>query len=1368
MNIINNRHNHNGRHFAAWLVAILLSVMPLCSWAGNMRLNLKDYTVEQGLSNSHVTSIIQDRKGFVWIGTNNGLNCFDGYGFRVFQKNPLLSNTLGSNAVTCLFEDSKENIWVGCKDGVLSCYDTRSETFTTYMCSFPMEMNKGDVSAIKEDGKGNIWITVDRVGFVRLDPQTGKMMRYRTNESTTNSLSHNALTGLEYDRKGNLLLTTWGGGLNVFDPRTNNYQHLMTQCDDNSTGRCSHLMKIFNDSKGQHWVASTHAGVFVLDRNNKPIKHFHTSSPGVTLGSSAVTSFTEDSNCRVWIGTASGLSIYSPQTATIDQVHSTDPTFAYCDITALMCDRDGSIWIGTTKGLRIYNASSSRFNMVNANDMQAPQGFVLAVLKDSKGRVWLREENRCVRISTTPDGRETVTDLRPFCDAMIAKAFYEDSKGRVWIGYYNDKITRYDLATDRFTHIKMEATSTTQNHNALAMRTVNEFYEDRDGSLWIALEVGLVNFNPATQTFKPVIQSRNLIYPDEKVNCVLRDSKGWLWVATQGGLRCYDKKLSLRKIYNPKDGDHTSLSSSNVTALCESRDGTLFVGTNSGLHRYNRDTDDFKAIIRPNMTFGDPVMKIFEAADGQLWISSSMGIIQYNPKTDTFLVYDSNDGLQRGEFNQGVGWQTKSGELLFGGINGANIFNPKDISSRPTPHKVFIDDFFIYNKSVVPGEDSPLKQSIICTDCIELNYKQSTISLQFTAIDYVSPEKVQYAYQMSNVDKQWIYTTADNRSATYANLAPGTYTFRVKATSGDGTWSDDVTEMKIIVNPPFWKTWWAYLIYIMLFIASIYAVLRYYNNKAKERANLEIERMMVRQQHEMDELKLQIFANISHEFRTSLTLILSPLEHILNKGMIPTPTTDRKEFEENGRLLLVMHRNALRLMRLINQLLDFRKSESGQMRLHASNQDLVAFMREVCDMFAFDAKQRSIELGFSSEEEQLEMAFDRDKMDKIIYNLLSNALKYTNSGGHVMLSLAKTEVDGEPSACIQVTDDGIGIDTKDKDAIFKLFYQSSDSDGRFRGGSGLGLSMTRELVELHEGKISVESEAGKGSCFTVIIPIGIKETISTEESIPRNIEASKPQNLITSEPQNLDSSKPNHDTILIVEDNSDMRDYISIILSPYYQVVTAEDGADGLAKAAETMPDIIISDVMMPRMDGVEMLTKLKADKTIGHIPVVMLTAVNDEQTVVGCLQKGVDEYITKPFSHLVLKARIDNIIARRQARREVSEYKQTYISPFVENMRQLIRENMSRQELNVDWLASEMNMSASQLTRKTKTLCDTTPYQIVIQTRMEAAVEMMKTTDLNVTEIAYRCGFQEVSNFSRSFTSYWKESPASYLKRVR
>lgn len=614
------------------------------------------------------------------------------------------------------------------------------------------------------------------------------------------------------------------------------------------------------------------------------------------------------------------------------------------------------------------------------------------------------------------------------------------------------------------------------------------------------------------------------------------------------------------------------------------------------------------------------------------------------------------------------------------------------------------------------------------------------------------------------VDNDWIYTSANHRYATYAHLSPGKYVFRVKACNSDGLWNEQPTELEIIVRPPVWLTWWAKLIYLLLSIAAVYAAFRYYQSQVEARNQHMIQQLEAKQQHEMDELKFQLFTNISHEFRTSLTLILGPLESVMNS---------KEMRDESVHLLNIIRGNAIRLTRLVSQLLDFRKVEARKLTTNKVTQDIVPFLRNVFEIFQYYARQQELSYEFHTTFESLTFDFDEDKVDKIVYNLLSNAFKYTKPGGKVVLSVDYVVDEGKAYVEIDVEDNGVGIPQSEQEEIFKLFFQASDNGQKYRGGSGLGLNMTKELVELMGGRITVESQPGVGSIFKVLLPVDAARYEGKNMMVTTVASA---DTAITSTAKTA-VGKDSRDCVLIVDDNADMREYVVTVLGDDYQVVVGRNGREGLEIAVDKIPDIIITDIMMPEMDGLQLFEALRNNKCTEHIPVVMLTAVNEEQQIVEGFQMGVDEYMTKPFSAPVLRARIANILAKRKERWQQlrtnsvepsNEYVEKYVNPFVEKLEFVIREHLADPALGVDMLASHFNMSSQQLNRKTKSLMDATPYSLIIRLRMETAVELMKQNELNVTEIAYKCGYQEVSNFSRSFTKFWGESPAQYIKKIR
>lgn len=1282
-------------------------------------IRFRQFSVRQGLSDSNVTAITQDRQGFLWIGTKNGLNCFNGYDFKVYRSNSAEGNSIAGNCVQCLFVDSHGRIWIGLLGGLVSCYDPETESFRNYVCYFSVEESDGDVSAIAEDFSGNIWITVDRRGLVRLNPETGDIIRYEHSSENPSSLSHNAVTDIRRDSSGKMWISSWGGGLDRFDPETatfTNYSY-----PGGTDIRYSQLKCLCLDRQGDLWIGSTYLGLFCLGTENEQWRHI-TADDG--LPGNAVTTIAQDKDSNLWVGLTNGLAICSPGAITSVAAEDGEYGLLSQEVTCLFCDRDGSMWVGTTGGLHLYNPSVIQFGRLHLPERKTHSEYTQSIFKDSQGTVWLRSEDGLYRVRTEKNGSVSYTKIKSIHAETVGRALFEDSRHNLWIGSDGFSITRINLATGKRQDIP------------LPIRNVNGFFEDSDGLLWLAMELGLVSYNLNTSKVNPpVFSGSDLIFPSDKVYAVLRDREGDLWVGTQGGLKRYSREGALRRVYTINDG--SGLSDNNLSALCLGSDGTLWVGTASALDRYDREKDSFSSLVLPGETGGLPVMGVVEDDSGRLWITTPSGLLMYETDSGHMRLFDEDDGLPSRVFVRGALCLADDGEILAGTVAGAVRFRPEEIVMNPSTASAYIEDFQIFSRHVAPGETSVLKKPVWMTDHIELKHSQSTLSFRFASVNYITPGKVHYAYRLTGVDDQWLYSGPDNRFATYANLSPGDYVFEVKPSDDEGNWSPEVTRLSITIRPPFYKTTLAYILYALLALAAVVELVLW----ARRRNRREMERVIAAQQHEMDELKLKLFTNISHEFRTSLTLIMGPLQYLL-KGNEP---------EDRRNLLNMMYRNSERLRRLVNQLLDFRKVGAGKMEVNATTQDIVPFVREVFDTFQYYAGEKNLNYTFHSGVDSLVMSFDKDKLDKMVYNLLSNAFKYTDDGGYVRLGIEKA---GD-KVFISVTDNGVGISKEAQQQLFQRFYQASDDASRYRGGSGLGLNLTSELASVMGGEINVESEPGKGSVFTITLPIALADEAPVQETVP---EAALEEAPVL--PQEREK-----ELILVVEDNPDMRAYIGTVAGEEYSIVSAPDGIEGLEKAVELMPDIIISDVMMPRMDGLEMFRRLKEDERISHIPVILLTAIQDEHRVADSLKMGIDDYVTKPFSPAILLARISNILRRRQKMWEEKTYD---TNPFVVKITEIITENLADSALSLEFLSDKLNMSPTQLTRKTKSMMDITPYSLIIKLRMEQAVRYLKETDYNISEIAYRCGYQEISNFSRAFTRFWGESPSQYLKKYR
>ena len=1281
----------------------------------------RHFSVRQGLSDGHVTALAQDDLGYIWIGTTNGLNRFNGYSFKVFRNNPTDQNSLAGNNVQCLYIDSHGKVWAGLVGGRVSCYDPQLETFRNYVCYFTTEETDGDVSAITEDDQGYLWVTVDRRGLVRLDPDTGNIVRYEHDPENPSSLSHNAVTGIARDASGKMWVTSWGGGLDLFDSHTGTFTHY--PYPGGTDARYGQIKSLLRDSEGDVWLGSTYLGVFHLGTEHGEWTHF----PGgndYNMAGRAVQAMAEAPNSDIWVGFANGLSVYHRDTGAFTTLPTENAEYGLKsqDVTSLLAGSDGSMWVGSSSGLYQYNPSLIQFGSVFLPDGEVAALYTQQVLKDSQGSLWIRGEDGLMYYKSGASG----TSGRLWEDRRVdemGRALFEDSRGNVWIGNNGNLILKHNLESGR-----------TKDYT-IPLRTTKGFYEDSDGIIWIATELGLLSYDPETDAIRePLFSSGDLIFPSDKANAVIRDGYGNLWVGTGGGLKRYGAGEKLIRTYTISDS--SSLSDNDITALYEDSRGILWVGTASGLDRYDRERDAFVLVRRPGEQAGFPVMGIVEDGRGTLWITTSSGLVMYYPKEESLHFFDEDDGLPSRVFVRGALCKTPDGEILAGTADGAVSFRPEEIVLRHTVPQARIEDFQISSRHVVPGPGSVLEKVVTLTDKVKLKHNQSTLTFQFAAVDYLYPGKIYYAYRMVGVDDRWLYTAPSSRQATYVNLPPGNYTFEVEALDDNGDRGAPAS-LEIDIKPPFYRTTWAYILYALL-LAGLVAELYL---RIKRKNDREMERLMAAQQHEMDELKFKFFTNVSHEFRTSLTLIMGPLEYLM-----------RNRKAEGYNLMEIMSRSAERLRRLVNQLLDFRKMDAGKMEVIDTTQDIVPFLREVFDTYAYYAGEKDLDYTFTTDTESLVMDFDKDKLDKMVYNLLSNAFKYTDKGGKVTLDLTHTDAE----VAIRVTDNGVGIPKEAVEHLFVRFYQATDSRAIYRGGSGLGLNFTHELAVLMGGDIDVQSEPGKGSAFTIHLPVKVSGAAAVPPDEPR------PEEKADLIPEPTEREK---ELILVVEDNQDMQAYIRTVIGDAYHLAVASDGEEGLEKAVDLMPDIVISDVMMPRLDGLQMFARLKEDERISHIPVILLTAIQDEERIAASLQMGIDDYVTKPFSPSLLLARIARIL---ETRKEMWEKKTYSTHPFAVKLTEIIMERLSDSSLSLEYLAGQLNMSASQLTRKTKSIMDTTPYSLIIKLRMEQAVRYLKEGEYNISETAYRCGYQEISNFSRAFTRFWGESPSQYLKKSK
>ena len=775
------------------------------------------------------------------------------------------------------------------------------------------------------------------------------------------------------------------------------------------------------------------------------------------------------------------------------------------------------------------------------------------------------------------------------------------------------------------------------------------------------------------------------------------------------------------------------------------------------------------------------MLTIVESDDRNLWVSTPHGIsnvtVTYKPETRNFSLgfknYNESDGLQGRQFNENVRLKTSAGEIIFGGINGFNVFHPDKINVNTIKPRIILSDFQIFNKSVAIGEPINkrviLTKSITETDEIILKYTDNVFSLEFVALNFFHPEKSKYKYKLEGFNKDWLMTNGSQRKVTYTNLDPGNYTFYVQASNSDGIWNEDGVQLRIEILPPFWKSGVAFVIYIALILGALLLSRQLILARERMKYKIEKERQYAQQVHELDMMKIKFITNVSHEFRTPLTLIITPLEKMLRAASDPD---QRKQY-------LMIHRNARRLLNLVNQLLDFRRLEVQEVQLNQSEGDIVAFVKEAAHSFTDLSEKKQIEFSFHSDMSSLETMFDKDKLEKILFNLLSNAFKFTPLQGKVEVSMGLLEKTEEQTkwVSIRVKDSGIGIPSEKHEKIFERFFQNDLPASMVNQGSGIGLSITKEFVKLHGGIITVESEVNAGSCFSVLLPlVDIKADAPTPEFVSEPITPPQDSNGTVLE-NGIENGQADHKlpTLLLVEDNEDFRFYLKDNLKQAYRIFEARNGKEGLQLTLKHLPDLIVSDIMMPEMDGIELCKKVKSNTNISHTPVILLTARTSEEQKMEGFEIGADDYITKPFNFEILQSRIKNLIHQREIfhkdfRRQI-EVKATDIKitsmdeKLIQNAIKYVEEKISDADFSVEDLSRELGMSRVHLYKKLLSLTGKAPLEFIRTIRLQRAAQLLEKSQLTISEVAYKVGFNSPKYFAKYFRDEFGMLPSEYIQ---
>lgn len=1363
--------------FLKHLLVIILFLSPFAGIPQQVR--FKHLSINDGLSQNAVFSISQDRDGFMWFGTKDGLNKFDGYSFTVYYHEPNNPNSISANYITALYTDSHGILWAGTENGVVNRYIKSADSFEriSLPLSNSLSKNTTEIKVISEDRNGTIWVGTRDNGIFKLPVSNNQVQhtaikQYYQDENQESYLSNNFIRGLYADEKGFLWIAT-NEGLNRMDLNLENFTSFYFDIKHpNAEATTSDLAvtTIYPAGNGYLWLG-TLSGLVRFNTNDFSHEVFPHHFNIYRYGWGEITKIVKDNKDKLWLASMGELMSFDTKTNTYTS-YKNDPlvpeSLIFNGISGLFIDHSNILWAGTTgMGISYYDPKTHRFSSLKrqADQNSRINGFsIFSIAEENDRYLWISAGvlYRWDRKKNNLKSFETDSNLLDAFGNTNAWSIIKSRDGNLWFATTEGLFVLNPKSgkTRLYKFNKNDPEGITQ-------KGVANIYEDKKGFLWIVTENHLSKMtNRQKGTFKHYQYLRTPAYGMTVRPVLYEDGDNKIWLGTNKGLLAFDKEKESFFTYKNQPEDLYSLSNNQIKTLCpdpEKPDRFLWIGTAGGLNLFDKTEGKFTHFTEKDGLPNNVVYGILTDNLNNLWLSTNKGISKFNPKEKTFRNFDVNDGLQSNEFNTGAYFKSENGELFFGGISGLNHFFPDQIKDNPFLPPVALTGINVYNKNHNSGAQTSFsKISVFDKDSLRFTRNDNIITFEFAALDFSAPAKNQYAYKLENFNEDWIYIN-NTRSATFTNLTPGKYIFRVKASNNDGVWNEAGIAVPIEVLPLWSGTWWAYFLYFILLLILLYLIRKYELKRFHIKNQLEVERIEIETLRSLDRIKSRFFTNISHEFRTPLTLISGEAEGLL----------ENLKAEHTRKQIRAIDKNARRLLQLINQLLDISKLEDGKIELRPLQNNIVLFLKNLFYSIENYANKKNIMLLFFSEDEKIQVLFDSEKMEKIITNLLYNAMKFTPENGTISL---KVEQKDPKTIIISLSDTGIGISEKDLPNIFDRFYQVDNSDTRAYEGTGIGLALAKELVALHLGNISaINNQNNPGTTFIIELPIGnIKESRVCAE-IPGVIKPYNAPPLKSNGSNIMPLPETDKKIILIVEDNPDIRQFIKEQLERIYKVMEAADGENGIVIAHKFIPDLIITDVMMPKMDGFSMVKYLKENEKSSHIPIIMLTGKSSYEDKIEGLETGVDTFLTKPFSPKELRIRISNLIEQREKLR--AKYKNAFaITPdevpgssidreFLEKTIRLIKINLDNPTFSVEELADKMCLSCSQLHRKLQALIDQAPGQLLRNMRLQKAAELIKLKAGSIADICWQTGFNDQAYFSRAFKKQFGCSPTAFKK---
>jgi signal transduction histidine kinase/ligand-binding sensor domain-containing protein/CheY-like chemotaxis protein/AraC-like DNA-binding protein len=1340
--------------------------------------------ITDGLSSNQINCIYKDVKGFMWFGTMAGLNRYDGYKFKIFKNNTHDTTSLSDNFIINIAEGPFNKLWIQTRNG-LNIYDPLTERFDRNVKSAltALSIQGNSISNIKKDRYGNFWFLHPTRGVYKYNPNSKKTTHFEHKTGDTTSLYANNPTDIAENLTGDFLLIYPNGVIEKINQVTNKIDQRIYHINQLSRSEQS-TFRIFADRQNDLWVFNVNnpRGIYYLNLKRNICKHINTNSAGSCLNTDVVTNIIQDDKNAIWIATDNGgINLLNKNDFTIQYLvkrEDNNKSLAQNATISLFKDNTGIVWIGTIKeGISYYHEDIIKFPLYkhySSDPSSIGYDDINKFAEDEKGNLWIGTNGKGLIYFNRKEGTfisylHNASSANSLANNVIV-SLCVDHEHKLWIGTYLGGLDCYNGKT--FTHYRHNSAIPT----SISDDNIWQIMEDSSHRLWVGtLRGGLNLLQPDKRSFKHYKQDSPASILNNYISGLVEDEHKNIWISTSYGVNVWLNKSRKFMYYLADPKNSNSLVNDNVTSLTEDSRHLFWIATRDGLSVFDKSKNQFTNLRKIDGLPDDAILDILEDDNHNMWVSTPNGlsniiVTPHNGKLEfRFENYNETDGLQGRVFSGNASLKTKKGELIFGGPHGFNIFNPSSVKLNKSSPNLILTDFEVYNKTVNAGDTLNghviLSKVISETKNITLNYDENAFAIEFTDLNLFNLGKTKFAYKLDGVDKDWVASDTRIRKATYTNIDAGNYVFRIRALDDakGGRNTSDLT-LYIKVLPPFWKSPVAYIIYGFSILGILYYIRKQGIKKIENRFEFERIKKEAQHMHELDRMKTDFFTNVSHEFRTPISLIMAPVEKLLRQS----------DDKNNQQKLRLIHQNANRLLNMINQLLDFSKIAVKKVQIDLHEADIIASVKEVCDLFIDVADKKHITFSFKSDKDSEFAFFDQDKIEKVLFNLLSNAIKFTPDYGNVAVEATLSASNNKETTLleIKVKDSGIGMPAEKHDKIFERFFQNDMPASLINQGSGIGLSITKEFIDLMSGTVAVESEQGKGSCFIVRLPLKLSQKINVGET------GHDPETDEIHQPESLPQEKRNKSiTILIVEDNPDFRAYLKDDLMHLYTIAEAANGKEGWQKTLALHPDLIISDINMAESDGIDFCKKVRRDKRTEHIPFILITAfTGDEKQLVG-LETGANDYLTKPFNFEILRFKVHNLLKNQQLAKETYQ-RQIEAKPgdlqietpdvkFMKKLLAVIEKNMPDEGFSVEFLSGQMNMSRAALYNKVFNLSGKTPVEFIKSVRLERAVQLLRTDQFTIAEIAYQVGYSDAKYFSKVFKTEFLVTPSQYLDHL-